>query len=63
MDTNDESPSPPMHTPIPRNVDLRIDKRALDLAECRTDLTPEERHMLARVLAYRCRAFRADHRR
>jgi hypothetical protein len=55
---DDEPKRPPMHTPIPLNVDRRIDARAVELADCRTDLTDSERHMLARVLAYRARSFK-----
>lgn len=58
MSNDKESPRPPMHTPIPLNVDRRIDRKAIELADCRPDLTPSERHMLARVLAYRCRSFK-----
>jgi hypothetical protein len=54
-----ESPRPPMHTPIPLNVDLRIDKLAMKLADCRPDLTAEGRLFLARSLAYRARTYRA----
>lgn len=56
-----ESPRPPMHTPLPLARDHRIDELAEELAGCRTNLTEDERHMLARQLAYRCRSYRRGH--
>ena len=47
-----------MHTPLPLASDHRIDELAEELAECRPNLSAEERHMLATQLAYRCRSFR-----
>lgn len=58
MDYGDDSPRPPMHTPIPAATDSRIDELAEELAGCRADLSPEDQHMLSRQLAYRCRSFR-----
>ncbi|KKN87375.1 hypothetical protein LCGC14_0258300 [marine sediment metagenome] len=58
---DDDSPRPPTHTPIPLSSDHRIDELADELAECRPDLTAEQRHMLARQIAYRCRSFRRGH--
>jgi hypothetical protein len=41
-------------------VDKRIEQLALDLAECRADLAPGRRLILASVLAHRVRVFRRE---
>jgi hypothetical protein len=50
----------PAHTPIPRHVDKRIERLALELARCRSDLTPQQQLHLASVLAYRTRVYRTS---
>jgi len=47
----------PAHTPIPLNVDKRIDEIAMDLAACRADLDAEGKLYLARFLAFRTRHY------
>ena len=57
---DDRRTPPPMHTPIPYSADRKIDLKAIELADCRTDLTDAQRHSLARILAMRCRIYRKD---
>ena len=57
--SNDWTPEPlPCHTPVPHNVDTRIDRQCLELAECRSDLSPADKRMLREILAYRVRTFK-----
>jgi hypothetical protein len=48
----------PAHTPIPVELDQRIDELALQIAECIPRLTPEQQLNLASILAYRARTYR-----
>ena len=55
----DDPRDPPVyHTPLPLHVDERIERLARELAECRTDLDAEARHLLARQLDFRARTYR-----